>query len=137
MNLNEIPLFAMLKGRFSHLGERQRLISQNVANSDTPGYTPNDLKAYSFEAQVRAAHTASGTVGSAARGQAVTPQPLQADQGQGFRDDARRQFRRARGGDAEDGRGADELRRGDQFLPEVPGHAAAGQPRAGPRLRKR
>ena len=72
MNLNEIPLFAMLKGRFSHLGERQRLISQNVANSDTPGYTPNDLKAYSFEAQVRAAQTASGAVGSAARGQAVT-----------------------------------------------------------------
>ena len=72
MNLNEIPLFAMLKGRFTHLGERQRLISQNVANSDTPGYTPNDLKAYSFDAQVRAAQTASGTVGSAARGQAVT-----------------------------------------------------------------
>lgn len=58
MNLNEIPLFAMLKGRFGHLGERQRLISQNVANSDTPGYTPNDIKAYSFEAQVKAASTA-------------------------------------------------------------------------------
>ena len=44
MNLNEIPLFAMLKGRFSHLGERQRLISQNVANSDTPGYVARDLQ---------------------------------------------------------------------------------------------
>lgn len=72
MNLNEIPLFAMLKGRFSHLGERQRLISQNVANSDTPGYTPGDLKPYSFEAQVRAAQSTSGAVGSAAGGQAVT-----------------------------------------------------------------
>ena len=70
MNLNEIPLFAMLKGRFGHLNERQRLISQNVANSDTPGYTPNDLKAYSFEAQVKAAQSASGM--SAASGQAVT-----------------------------------------------------------------
>lgn len=57
MNLNEIPLFAMLKGRFGHLNERQRLISQNVANSDTPGYTPNDIKAYSFDAQVKAAAT--------------------------------------------------------------------------------
>ena len=45
MNLNEIPLFAMLKGRFTHLGERQRLISQNVANSDTPGFMARDLKA--------------------------------------------------------------------------------------------
>ncbi len=58
MNLTEIPLFAMLKGRFGHLGERQRLISQNVANSDTPGYTPSDVKAYSFEAQMKAAATA-------------------------------------------------------------------------------
>ncbi|HEY9235849.1 MULTISPECIES: flagellar biosynthesis protein FlgB [Phenylobacterium] len=57
MNLNEIPLFAMLKGRFGHLNARERLISQNVANSDTPGYTPTDLKPYSFEAQVKAAST--------------------------------------------------------------------------------
>ncbi len=54
MNLAEIPLFSMLKGRFGHLGERQRLISQNVANSDTPGYTPTDLQAYSFRAQMQA-----------------------------------------------------------------------------------
>lgn len=72
MNLNEIPLFAMLKGRFSHLNERQRLISQNVANSDTPGYTPNDLKAYSFQAQVKAAQSAGVASAAAAAGQAVT-----------------------------------------------------------------
>ncbi|MDP3855909.1 flagellar basal body rod protein FlgB [Phenylobacterium sp.] len=53
MNLAEIPLFSMLRGRLGHLSERQRVISQNVANSDTPGYTPSDLKAYSFEAQVK------------------------------------------------------------------------------------
>lgn len=58
MNLNEIPLFAMLKGRFSHLNARERLISQNVANSDTPGYTPTDIKPYSFEAQLKANSTA-------------------------------------------------------------------------------
>jgi flagellar basal-body rod protein FlgB len=62
MNLNEIPLFAMLKGRFTHLNERQRLISQNVANSDTPGFTPTDLKPYTFEAQMRAASQVGPTV---------------------------------------------------------------------------
>jgi flagellar basal-body rod protein FlgB len=75
MNLAEIPLFSMLKGRFGHLGERQRLISQNVANSDTPGYTPTDLKGYSFEAQMKAqgtptvtqAVTQAGHMASAAR----------------------------------------------------------------------
>lgn len=55
MNIGEIPLFAMLKSRLGHLSERQRLIAQNVANSDTPGYRPQDLKAFSFSAQMTAA----------------------------------------------------------------------------------
>ena len=61
MNLAEIPLFAMLKGRLGHLNERQRLISQNVANSDTPGFTPTDLKAYSFQAQMKTQMTQVAT----------------------------------------------------------------------------
>lgn len=48
MNLAEIPLFAMLRGRLGHLSERQRLIAQNVANSDTPGYRGTDLKPFTF-----------------------------------------------------------------------------------------
>ena len=59
MDLNEIPLFAMLKGRLGHLGERQRLISQNVANSDTPGYTPGDLKPFTFQAKLQAAQAST------------------------------------------------------------------------------
>ena len=55
MNLGEIPLFAMLKSRLGHLSERQRLISQNVANSDTPGYRPQDVRPFSFSAHVAAA----------------------------------------------------------------------------------
>ncbi len=43
MALADIPLFSMLKSRLGYLSERQRLISQNVANSDTPGYAPEDL----------------------------------------------------------------------------------------------
>ncbi|HAV49100.1 MAG TPA: flagellar biosynthesis protein FlgB [Brevundimonas sp.] len=43
MNLSDIPLFSMLRSRMGHLGERQRLIAQNVANSDTPGYVAHDL----------------------------------------------------------------------------------------------
>ena len=59
MDLNEIPLFAMLKGRLGHLGERQRLIWQNVANSDTPGYTPGDLKPFTFQAKLQAAQAST------------------------------------------------------------------------------
>ena len=37
MNLDGIPLFALLKGRLGYLGERQKVIATNIANSDTPG----------------------------------------------------------------------------------------------------
>lgn len=49
MMLDDIPLFSMLKGRLSYLNQRQQVIAQNVANSDTPGYTPNDLKPFTIE----------------------------------------------------------------------------------------
>ena len=53
MDISGIPLFAMLRQRLGYLGERQRVIAQNVANADTPGYTPRDLKAFSFTAAVQ------------------------------------------------------------------------------------
>jgi flagellar basal-body rod protein FlgB len=53
MNLAEIPLFAMLRGRLGYLGERQKVIAQNVANADTPRYGAQDLKPFSFEAKVQ------------------------------------------------------------------------------------
>lgn len=55
MDLGDIPLFAMLKSRLGYLSERQRVIAENVANANTPGYAPHDLKPFSFQAQVQAA----------------------------------------------------------------------------------
>ena len=49
MTLDDIPLFSMLKGRLTYLNQRQQLIGQNVANPDTPGYMPHDLKAFTVE----------------------------------------------------------------------------------------
>jgi flagellar basal-body rod protein FlgB len=46
MTLDDIPLFSIIKGRLGYLSQRQQLISQNVANSDTPGFTPLDLKPF-------------------------------------------------------------------------------------------
>jgi flagellar basal-body rod protein FlgB len=52
MGPDDIPLFGMLKSRLGYLTERQKLVAQNVANADTPGYRPSDLKAYSFQASL-------------------------------------------------------------------------------------
>ena len=46
MNLDDIPLFSTLKDRLGYLSERQRVIAENVANSDTPGYAPSDLEPF-------------------------------------------------------------------------------------------
>ena len=51
MTLDDIPIFNMLKGRLSYLADRQRVIAQNVANADTPGYTAMDLKPFSVPGQ--------------------------------------------------------------------------------------
>ena len=48
MALDDIPLFSMLKDRLGYLNQRQQVIAQNVANSDTPGYVPNDLKPFTI-----------------------------------------------------------------------------------------
>ena len=48
MDISGIPLFAMLRQRLGYEGQRQRLIAQNVANADTPGYTPSDLRPFTI-----------------------------------------------------------------------------------------
>src|SRR5579862_3606121 len=48
MNLDSIPLFSMLKSRLGYENQREKLISQNVANADTPGYAPRDLNIFNL-----------------------------------------------------------------------------------------
>src|SRR5262245_53224629 len=60
MDLNRLPLFSLLAQKMNWLGERQKVLAQNVANADTPGYAPVDLKAFDFRAAARAAGAAAG-----------------------------------------------------------------------------
>src|SRR6185369_6626892 len=62
MDLSQIPLFAMLRGRLGYLSERQQLIAQNVANSDTAQYRPKDLKPFSFHVEANAGSTTANAV---------------------------------------------------------------------------
>ncbi|MDH5189367.1 MAG: flagellar basal body rod protein FlgB [Rhodospirillaceae bacterium] len=52
MDLNKVTLFGLMKGKLKWLSQRQEVLAQNVANSDTPGYKPRDLKAFSFKEMV-------------------------------------------------------------------------------------
>ena len=55
MDLNSIPLISLLAKRMAWLNERQSVLAQNVANADTPGYQPLDLKPLDFAELARAA----------------------------------------------------------------------------------
>lgn len=53
MEVSNIPLLSMLKERMAWLSQRQNVLSQNVANADTPGYAARDLKPIDFEQALR------------------------------------------------------------------------------------
>ena len=49
MNLPDVPLISMLRERMSWLHQRQDVLSQNVANADTPSFVARDLKPLDFD----------------------------------------------------------------------------------------
>ncbi len=58
MNLPDLPLFSLLRERMSWLNQRQTVLSENVANADTPGFVARDLKPLDFSAELQSAGTA-------------------------------------------------------------------------------
>ena len=55
MAISDLPIFSMLRTRMNWHQERQRLLAENVANADTPGYRPRDLAPLNFGRQVQQA----------------------------------------------------------------------------------
>ena len=73
MNLPDVPLLSMLKERMTWLHQRQDLLSQNVANADTPGYVARDLKALDFENALRKTSSGAAMMTTNARHIAIAP----------------------------------------------------------------
>jgi flagellar basal-body rod protein FlgB len=48
--ITDIPILAMLRTKLQWSQERQRVLAENVANADTPGYRARDLTPLKFEA---------------------------------------------------------------------------------------
>ena len=65
MSLGNTVLFGMMSEKMSWLGQRQRVLSQNVANADTPSYHAKDLAPLKFtDAMARQDRSVSLTVSS-------------------------------------------------------------------------
>ena len=52
MTIENISLFQAMNAKMSYLTQRQKVISQNVANADTPGYVAQDLGKVDFSSMV-------------------------------------------------------------------------------------
>jgi flagellar basal-body rod protein FlgB len=44
----KVALFQLMSARLSWLSQRQGVLSQNIANADTPEYQPKDLRSADF-----------------------------------------------------------------------------------------
>jgi flagellar basal-body rod protein FlgB len=62
MSINDLPVLSALRTRMQWHQERQRVLSENVANSDTPNFKPRDLVEPKFDAQGSSVDGAGGSL---------------------------------------------------------------------------
>lgn len=48
MDLDDLGLFKLMSRKLDWTSKRQEVLSQNIANADTPDYKPRDLKPFTF-----------------------------------------------------------------------------------------
>ena len=72
VDINKLALFGIVKKRMGWLSQRQKILSQNIANSDTPKYKARDLKKLDFKQLVGRQSRQLGMV--ATRGDHLTGQ---------------------------------------------------------------
>jgi flagellar basal-body rod protein FlgB len=63
MSINDLPALSMLRTKMQWHQERQRVLSENVSNSDSPNFKPRDLVEPKFD---NVGASASGAAGSLA-----------------------------------------------------------------------
>ncbi|PWE17544.1 flagellar basal body rod protein FlgB [Marinicauda salina] len=49
MQPDDVPVLAVLRQALAYHNDRQRVIAENVANANTPGFTPRDIPRTEFE----------------------------------------------------------------------------------------
>ncbi|MBR9825802.1 MAG: flagellar basal body rod protein FlgB [Alphaproteobacteria bacterium] len=66
MRPDDVSVLGLLQQNMRYASDRQQVISNNVANANTPGYTPQDISQSEFqravESQMRGRRTGNGTL---------------------------------------------------------------------------
>jgi flagellar basal-body rod protein FlgB len=83
MSINDLPVLSALRTKMQWHQERQRVLSENVSNSDTPNFKPRDLVEPKFDS----AGASAGTMGALAMMRTSTSHIAPAGAGQSFQQD--------------------------------------------------
>jgi flagellar basal-body rod protein FlgB len=59
--LGDVPLISAIKSRMQYHQTRQKMLAENVANADTPGFRPRDLKPFDLMMAVQKADFTGST----------------------------------------------------------------------------
>lgn len=49
MSVQDAPILGLLRETLGYLTQRQKVLAENVANANTPGYVPRDINESAFE----------------------------------------------------------------------------------------
>ena len=60
MDMKSIPIFAAVRAKMEWLAERQKIVAENIANADTPGFRARDLKPIDFSRLLQNQHNSVG-----------------------------------------------------------------------------
>jgi len=97
MSINDLPGLSVLRTKMQWHQERQRVLSENVSNSDTPNFKPRDLVQPKFDSTTAAG---TGSVGSLAMMRTATGHIAPSGGGQSFALDRKASFQTRPAGNA-------------------------------------
>jgi flagellar basal-body rod protein FlgB len=96
MSINDLPVLSALRTKMQWHQERQRVLSENVSNSDTPNFKPRDLVEPKFDST----GPATGSMGSLAMVRTATSHIATSGGGQTFAQDRKGAFQTRPAGNA-------------------------------------
>jgi flagellar basal-body rod protein FlgB len=96
MSINDLPVLSALRTKMQWHQERQRVLSENVSNSDTPNFKPRDLVEPKFDST----GAATGSMGSLAMMRTATSHIAPSGGGQTFAPDRKGTFQTRPAGNA-------------------------------------
>ena len=96
MSINDLPVLSVLRTKMQWHQERQRVLSENVSNSDTPNFKPRDLVEPKFDKTGASA----GSAGALAMMRTTTAHIAPSSGGQSFAQDPKGGFQTRPAGNA-------------------------------------